>query len=492
MPVDGVTWTTSDPSVAAFSVEDPSSLEAVGPGDATVTATLDSLTATAQVTVVAGETLPVGTVSWAADPPAGLVPGGSVYTYRVDSTVPELYGVEYDGSRVQYRGYAWNGDAVRVDVPALSDGEYVSQTMGDTSGGLVVAFDAGVVRFAGPDDTVPWRYDASGSVQDIAQGADGVIYVVEVMSDGFTEVVLLDGETGAAFQRVGLRLHSVWKTWNWDCEPNRNYSGEDWAGVGPISVGHDGTAYLPVVTREDYYDYEPCGVGTGHWTGRAYLLSVTADGSSTLQLLHEATSDDDYWAVGTWGTTQALPDDSGGVLTTWLIDHADHGESLSIYVRDGGTTTYTLPGSAWTQGSPAVHSYRDLVGDDGLAYLGGDLQLALDMATGTVRMTSAEPGQPVVPLADGGAWIQDGNLLKDIDATGSLIDNGLVPLDDDYLKSRPSSSVTLGPGGPTPAVHWFTYGFGNQQNGKGKKAGPKHHLTDVSETGCTKTRSAKY
>ena len=83
-PVDGVTWTTSDPSVAAFSVEDPASLEAVGPGDATVTATLDSLTATAQVTVVAGATLPMGTVVWAADPTAEFASGGVAYTHRTD------------------------------------------------------------------------------------------------------------------------------------------------------------------------------------------------------------------------------------------------------------------------------------------------------------------------------------------------------------------------------------------------------------------------
>ena len=226
VPVDGVTWTTSDPSVAAFSVEDPASLEAVGPGDATVTATLDSLTATAQVTVVAGATLPMGTVVWAADPFPGVVAGRVVYTHRTDPTVPDLYSIEQDEAswRTQYpglhreRGRDATRDpaAVRRGVRGSDDGGHVGRTGRP--------FGTGVARFAGPAGVLPWRYDAPGSVGDMAQGPDGTIHLVESPQNGDPEVVVLDGDTGQVRQRIGGLARSTSVIWNWDCEPNRTVS----------------------------------------------------------------------------------------------------------------------------------------------------------------------------------------------------------------------------------------------------------------------------
>ena len=475
-PVEGVTWTTSDPSVAAFSAEDPSSLEAVGPGDATVTATLDSLTATAQVTVVAGATLPMGTVVWAADPFPGVVAGRVVYTHRTDPTVPDLYSIEQDEAswRTQYRGFTGSGDATQLEIPPLSDEEYVAQTMGDTSGGLVVRSDTGVARFAGPAGVLPWRYDAPDSVGDMAQGPDGTIYLVEWRSTGGPEVVVLDGATGQVRQRIGGLPRSTSVIWNWDCEPNRTVSSDSPAHLGPLSVGPQGTAYLELATTEQVYDYLPCGAGGGESTYRLHLLSVSPDGTSTLQLLRSETSDTDSSPVVT--PQQALPDGNGGVLASWAIDYPDHGETLGVYVRGGGATQYTLPGTAWTEGTEADHYAVDLVGDDGVAYTGGDSQLAFEMATGVTQWTVPGSGSPFVALSDGGVGTREGEAVTERDAEGSPVQSWSLGIDDArhvgggrWLGRDGSATELVVAGSVALASYEYDTGPGSPQMSKGPR-----------------------
>ena len=85
-PVTGLTWTSSDATIVTLSTDDPPVLTAMTPGHATIFGG----TASADVTVYAGSTLPAGTVQWSN-------PGdGSGVSYIVPA-VPSASGVDVFG-----------------------------------------------------------------------------------------------------------------------------------------------------------------------------------------------------------------------------------------------------------------------------------------------------------------------------------------------------------------------------------------------------------
>lgn len=110
--VDGTTWSTGDAAIAAISAQDGRTLQAMGPGETTVTATVDGNAAQARVTVVGGPGLTTGTALWASDPPPGFTGAGVIYTHRVEPDVPDLYAAEYDvWPAFRYRGFTSEGDS---------------------------------------------------------------------------------------------------------------------------------------------------------------------------------------------------------------------------------------------------------------------------------------------------------------------------------------------------------------------------------------------
>ena len=78
----GLTWTSSNTTVATLSTDDPPILTAIASGNATITAG----SASADVTVFAGATLPLGTVIWSN-------PGDGSGVYNIVPAVPSSTGV---------------------------------------------------------------------------------------------------------------------------------------------------------------------------------------------------------------------------------------------------------------------------------------------------------------------------------------------------------------------------------------------------------------
>jgi hypothetical protein len=93
-PVFGATWTISDSTIASITTNDPPRLTAIAQGTATLTASLNGLTATMTVNVLPGTSLPAGTVLWSIEPTGGGTIGGMVHANPINAGDPDIYVVD--------------------------------------------------------------------------------------------------------------------------------------------------------------------------------------------------------------------------------------------------------------------------------------------------------------------------------------------------------------------------------------------------------------
>ena len=222
------------------------------------------------------------------------------------------------------RGILATGEQTFTEVaPVATDAEFIVRAIADTSGGLLLVtgtYGGGfsLVRSASPASAPPWRYESRESLDgEVAQGPDGTIYFVESDSTS-RSVVGLDGETGQTKFRLPIIRTSWWYTYNTDCNHGWTFGNTYPADATSPAIGSDGMAYLELHSETDDWDYEPCGAGTGHQTGRVELMRVTPDGAATYVSL--TSFDNSYGLEGMTlglGVGQVVPGDQGGTLATW-------------------------------------------------------------------------------------------------------------------------------------------------------------------------------
>lgn len=105
--VSGVTWTTDDDGVADISVSGGvSTLEAVGSGSATLTATSGALSTTVDVTVVAA--LAAGNVAWRSAPEFEEI-GSQIHLRQVSDEVPAMLVTEHHDGGLVMKALQRNG-----------------------------------------------------------------------------------------------------------------------------------------------------------------------------------------------------------------------------------------------------------------------------------------------------------------------------------------------------------------------------------------------
>ena len=219
----GATWSVDAPSVVEV-VESPEpTLRAIGPGSATVTATVGSFTAGSTITVV-GATVAFapGTTRWVAQTTPGLSLETVIYTHQTGPDVPEAVLVENAaGGGLQLRGIS---DGVTTSITPVA-GDLPEQTMGDSFGGvlLVQSADAqtSLQRVGFTPDVLPWRWVANGSLSHVVQIHDGTIFATERTTVGSrltaAAVVVVDGATGSLRARVPINSSDRHARINDDC-----------------------------------------------------------------------------------------------------------------------------------------------------------------------------------------------------------------------------------------------------------------------------------
>jgi hypothetical protein len=304
---DDALWSVDAPSIVSIDA-DTGELLALDAGNATVTATVGTVTATAQVTVVASGPLPVGTIRWTAPTPAGLtwkafVPvtggGGEAASFiavnaETGTTVTQLQALMPDGQQLWER---W--------LPVSGDNFVPNQT-----GGLMFTISDGcdgvnpieLVNIDGATGMQTWRaIGGPGCTVDppqIAVRHDGAVAIATPGNlAGFPNFMMLDGLTG-----VPLSVPEI--------PPSTftSITGQQTAGysrVGPTMVDVEGTVHLLFEKR--IVAYPPQVVDTRMW-----LMSVRSNQTWTTTQITTPDADRNLFPG------RIIPDGSGGLLVTWI------------------------------------------------------------------------------------------------------------------------------------------------------------------------------
>jgi len=401
LPVTDATWTVDDPAILSHTEDSIPVFRALLTGQAQVTATWQSLSVSATVTIVAGVGLAPGTAAWTLPARPGDGWNRLVYANRVAPDVPDAY--LFEGGMV--RGVTASGEEVWTEAPAVNQASsWVGKIVGDSFGGVLLpTWDWGtgsfaLVRAPGPTSGAPWRWESPYRVeQDVAQAPDGTVFVLEQSNDGYTFVAGVNGATGRTRFRHRVAGVSKHTTLNLDCSPGDTAESEWGPSTNSLVVGADGAAYLEVHWSTGIWNYEPCGNGSGAEHLSVELLRIDANGGVSSQVLQAV---DRALAVGVphyeLAVGQVLPDEGGGVLATWFINqsYADS-QHVAAVVQGSAVTTYALPGNAGVA----------MVGADGVGIgSASDGLTAFDLASGGVRWSFPASGQVVAALADGGPF----------------------------------------------------------------------------------------
>lgn len=329
------TWETTDPAVVSLSADDPPVLTALAVGTSTISASANGFAGSAQVTVVAGETLPSGEVHLPAGTTLWKLPTvtssqsmrtAPIYTNRRDPGGPDFFTVEPNSTMTEYTVRAATADGAVLWKEATPGLPLMGDTFGAIVAGVPGAYRCALyfgedrfcftafVRFGGSDSALPWRYDSAGYLDRPAQGFDGTIYAIEHINGargGTTSpdqgnnksIVILDGATGNVVERVTLPTE-------YQRTPCGFFENEPQT-LGPI-VGSNGHAYL-LVRRSVHEATGTCNnpitvLNEVGWT----LLDLTHEGQVGSIVVDQS---------GNLTPAQLLPDGTGGLVlrvTIWV------------------------------------------------------------------------------------------------------------------------------------------------------------------------------
>jgi hypothetical protein len=427
--VTGLTWASSDPTVAGLSTDDPPVVTALAPGHATVHAG----TASSDITVHAAGAMPEGTVQWAS-------PGDASGIAAFVPAAPSDSGVVLFA--FQASGYV---AAVRADGTTAWTAAAGSGTP-DFTGGLLVHPDGLQLQRLDPM-TGESRSLHTFTTYDsgiVLPHPDGTVFTV----DG-SEIVAFDAPTGAAKFRIQPPERSITSR-NGACGeyPPGEYASPATLVGQPIIAG-DGYAYflytyvneplasnqwvcLPEGHPEPVHEYH-----TSHLDVHARVLRVGTDGSSSVIPIGDW-SEDGWWACvsgwphpdATWCLQGHIERSSAGWtplggVSGALFTNADQGVLYldTICRSDDGTCTnriITITGG----GVGSIASTPSWLGpvlqrgdDSFVGYADGDMA-AFDAAG---RVLWRAPGYTPLMATSGGGVIAsswDGLTTVTFDAAG--------------------------------------------------------------------------
>lgn len=417
----GVTWSVSDPAIVAVDTSAQPRLQALAAGTATVTASLNGLTAQMTVTVVdATVILDPGTVYWAVQAQPGFTLDRVIYTHRTDVDVPEAVLLETLGSQAILRGVDGDGRTMSV-TPATSG---ATQAIGDSFGGVLLVFADAIERVALTPASRPWRYQAPFGVDHVVQTHDGTIFATETTGSSATGVITggaliaLDGATGTLKARVPV---TTWRTdvhLAVDCHLSYDiFSDQPGFGLSDYALTTTGTYGIVVSEGHSFFSWMNGGVcddqnPLSYGWERSYLLTLDSSGATAQASLEEVA-----WSSGSnpaIGVSSVLADARGNFV-----------------VRVGTEDRVLGPGAG---GFSIGISDGMIVSEEGIVVAGGSSVTAVDVDTGTLLWSSAATGRPVATTEDGGVILLNANTLvvagPEIPEPGIAITGELPQLDE--------------------------------------------------------------
>lgn len=464
LPATGVSWTSSNPSVLSVAPENDGTVTAEALGQATVTATMGSLTTQAQVSVLPGA-VALGEAIWTVAPtPGRYVEGPIVKANPARDDDPDMFSVEFDPASSTRTVKAVRG----------ADGSTLwSETVGDRPwpdafGGFLVKVagaptavpnvSATNLRRVGGGGVAPWEYASPLAIDSVAAAPDGTVYLTEFAwadaippSPRFPDggygyagfIVVLDGRTGTVRARVPLPTSS-WRfrdrlPFPVEGCPSIDQTITEGGVFGPIAVMENGDASVQLQERHLRWDTACPGETTGtafdSFTLHVWRINAAGEASS-VQLASwsntwPAEPDGSHSSVGQEYFAPGLnrPDGRGGVLSTWY---------RSAYYGDPGieeyhATTVGHSGIAADRLAPWAQ-YDDpngsnvMVTSDGVIYVPGGPNGEMS-AVSTDSWTTLWSGPSSIALVEGMnggglrslTWTGSSAVLEERDATGAVL-----------------------------------------------------------------------
>jgi hypothetical protein len=276
----GLTWASTDLTVATLSTDDPPIITAVAPGHVTITAG----NASTDLTVYPGPALPLGTVQWST-------PGDGSGVAQILPAVPSDSGVDVFG--LQKSG---NIQAVKTDgkVAWTSTVGTDKKLVPDFLGGLAVADSQSIRKLDGLTGQPLPAYNfvnPNGSVPPVLVHTDGTVLTV----DGDT-VVGIDPITGRP--KFNIQMEDSISSSNGNCgefTPSEFSSPPDFGA--PIIAG-DGFAYFPytytrapLASNMKVCNADGSEIDPHHVDAHLRILRVGTDGSATKVILGDWSQD---------------------------------------------------------------------------------------------------------------------------------------------------------------------------------------------------------
>ena len=327
-PVTGLAWTSSNTSIAALSTDDPPIITAVAPGNVTIAAG----GASADLTIYAGPTYPLGTTIWSAS-------GDGSGVYNIVPAVPSSTGVA-DVFAIQASGtvLAIKSDGTVAWTANLGAGQSL---IADFQGGYIAADSQSARRYDGITGQPYPAYTSTTylPVMPLVH-TDGSLIVI---NDSHVDVV--DPSTGTPKFTVALE-QSVYSG-NGNCGEYQPYQYSYAPTVGAGIVAGDGYAYIPylyggapLASNQKICNSDGSEIVMHHNELHLRLLRIGTDGSSRKIPIADWAADQTDQCIlgepytysaecyaGHWVTTGAgaIP----SVTMGYLITNADQGAVYS-------------------------------------------------------------------------------------------------------------------------------------------------------------------
>jgi hypothetical protein len=337
-PVTGLTWISSNTAVATLSTDDPPIITAVAAGNVSITGG----SASADLTVFSGPTLPLGTTIWSN-------PGDGSGVYKIIPAVPSSTGVA-DVFAMQTDGtvQAITSDGTLAWSASVGTN---SKLLPDFQGGLTVVNNASVKKLDGMTGIPQGTYTLSNSTHGIPSTVvhtDGTIFTIDVDS-----VVGVDPSTGLQKFKIPM-THSTGTTTfanGTPVGPCQDSSYDQLPTTGTLMIAGDGYAYvvyqyskLSSVVSPQIGTCTYLANDTTHVEEHERLLRVGSDGSSQEIAVADWSSDGTVTYIAHDNAYEAIVTGSGYVperVIPNLITNADQGVLVSLYTLIASHATFS-------------------------------------------------------------------------------------------------------------------------------------------------------
>lgn len=382
-----LTWVSDTETVAT--VDANGEVVAIAEGTATLTATLGTMSAAVDVTVVTGTALAAGTVVWGLAPD---LPLSGMSLLKADSSEFD-YWVQEDASTFLGGGTLMRGiDTAGVERTRLAfDGTVL---FAHAEGGFVIRTASGLARHDAPTGAVDWRFESSVEYSSVLQNPDGRIYATAA---DFVDVI--DGASGILVRREPIPAagYSQW------VDP-LNCEGGNSANPTAPSVGLpviDGLGrYRAIVSRTTSvlgFTTTPegwCGNVTQFFYEVVTSEFTLGEGTPSLVPFHTASTLQEQIV-----TSPPVVDGEGGMWVQVVQD--PYGTPVS-------SGRYFIGGSSQATADPGISPL--LVGEGGVAFGddGSGNLASFALSSGAVSWMSTYPANPVMAPSDGGVIVLDG------------------------------------------------------------------------------------